>query len=324
VNDTTGFQYDVAFSFLSEDEAVARALEERVRDRLSTFIYSRRQGEIAGSDGEVTFRRVFGNEARTVAILFRDGWGRTPWTRIEETAIRDRAYAHGYEFTTWVTLDAKASLPEWLPKSRLWIDFDRLGVNGAAAVLEERVRLAGGAVREETAIEAAARVERSIVAADRKEAIFRSEQGVHAARMEMQRLAEELEKGASAMSMPNMPFEFRKGRAALGEVFVVVGSGHSLSVGLDIRYANSLDGSGLGVILWRGLDPYTQSIRLEEPKKVIARKYRFDLSGSEDPGWRETEGASRFLTSAQVADHSLKLLLKGAEDYRLRQSRRSE
>ena len=92
------FKYDVAFSFLAEDEELTIQINSLIQDRIVTFIYSRKQGKIAGTDGERTFNRVFGSEARIVFVLYRENWGKTPWTRIEETAIRNRAYDEGYDF----------------------------------------------------------------------------------------------------------------------------------------------------------------------------------------------------------------------------------
>jgi hypothetical protein len=63
------FKYDVAFSFLAQNEDLATKINELLQDRLRTFIYSRRQGELAGTDGEQTFNRVFGSEARMAFTL---------------------------------------------------------------------------------------------------------------------------------------------------------------------------------------------------------------------------------------------------------------
>jgi hypothetical protein len=70
---------DLAFSFLQEDEHVALQINELVKDRLPTFIYSEHQEELAGTDGEKTLNRVFSDEARVVVVLYREGWGETPW-----------------------------------------------------------------------------------------------------------------------------------------------------------------------------------------------------------------------------------------------------
>ena len=73
----TEFSYDVAFSFLGKDEHVARQLNDLLKDRWTTFIYSdaERQVKIAGADGASVFARVFGVESRTVVVLYRVGWG---------------------------------------------------------------------------------------------------------------------------------------------------------------------------------------------------------------------------------------------------------
>lgn len=111
------FQYDVAFSFLSQDETLAVDLNERLKDRLSTFIYSdrERQEALAGRDGEEAFSLAFGKHARTVVVLYRAGWGERGFTSAEATAIRNRAYEFGYDFTTFIPLDKPPTVPQWLP-----------------------------------------------------------------------------------------------------------------------------------------------------------------------------------------------------------------
>jgi hypothetical protein len=43
------YKYEVAFSFLAQDEALATGLNDLLQDRLATFLYSERQKEIAGT-----------------------------------------------------------------------------------------------------------------------------------------------------------------------------------------------------------------------------------------------------------------------------------
>ena len=107
----TEFKYDVAFSFCEEDEADATRLNDLLQDRLSTFLYSKKQEALAGTDGEETFSRVFAEEARVVVIFHRAKWGTTPWTRIEETAIRNRAFQKGYDFTLFIPREEPPKMP---------------------------------------------------------------------------------------------------------------------------------------------------------------------------------------------------------------------
>ena len=93
--DTPDYKYDVAFSFLAQDEALATELNDLLQDRLRMFLYSRKQGEIAGTDGEKSFNSVFGQEARMVVVPYHSNWGQTSWTRIEETALRKSCIRRG-------------------------------------------------------------------------------------------------------------------------------------------------------------------------------------------------------------------------------------
>ena len=82
-------KYDVAISFLSQDESTATAIHERLSEGLQVFFYPRSQEELAGTDGLESMRKPFFGESRVVVVLYREKWGKTPWTRVEETAIKE-------------------------------------------------------------------------------------------------------------------------------------------------------------------------------------------------------------------------------------------
>ena len=52
-----GFEYDVAISFLGEDLTLAEELANLLRERMSVFLFTERQGDVAGSDGVDRNRR---------------------------------------------------------------------------------------------------------------------------------------------------------------------------------------------------------------------------------------------------------------------------
>ena len=96
------YKYDVAFSFLDRDEPLARELAGLLTP-LSTFVYSEQQLEVAAKDGVDAFTAVFRRDARIVAVLYRDGWGKTKWTRVEEQAIKSRFLDWGIPLTKGAT-----------------------------------------------------------------------------------------------------------------------------------------------------------------------------------------------------------------------------
>jgi len=202
------YKYDVAFSFLAQDETIATELNDLLQDRVRTFLYSKQQGEIAGTDGEKSFNDVFGTQARLVVVLYRNGWGQTPWTRIEETAIRNRAYDHGYDFVKFIPLDDTPEVPKWLPRTQLWVGMKRWGVTGAASIIESRIEELGGEPHEESVQDRATRLERQLRFAEKRNNFLNSHEGVEAAnrefdsfRGELNRLAESIKAATASLSL---------------------------------------------------------------------------------------------------------------------------
>ncbi len=166
------YKYEVAFSFLQKDEGIAYQVNDIIQDRLRTFIYSKRQEELAGGDGEEKFNDVFYKESRIVVLLYRNGWGETSWTRIEETAIKNRAFSSGWDFLLLVNLDKASTLPPWIPKTYIWFDYERWKSEGLAPVIEQRVKEIGGHVRPESIEDRANRFKRLRNAVKERERFF--------------------------------------------------------------------------------------------------------------------------------------------------------
>lgn len=154
------FEYDIAFSFNAMDESLATQLNDLLTDRFKTFLYSERQREIAGTDGQESFSKVYGQTARVVVVLYREAWGQTPWTRVEMDAIKNRSLSDGWDFTVFIPTEEKPSMPPWVPRTRLYVGLARWGLPGAAAVVEARVAERGGSTREESIEDRAARFKR--------------------------------------------------------------------------------------------------------------------------------------------------------------------
>src|SRR5262245_41330740 len=121
---------DVAFSFLGADEPLAKRLSERIRQQVRTFVYSEAQKDLAGKDGVEEFTRLFEKSAQFVVVLYRNGYGATKWTRIEESAITSRIVEIGVHTVFLISLDG--TKPRWLPGSRLYYGIEQFGESVAA------------------------------------------------------------------------------------------------------------------------------------------------------------------------------------------------
>lgn len=298
-------RYDVAFSFLAEDEGLAAELDRLLSGRLETFLYSKKQEEIAGTDGEETFGRVFSEEARVVVVLYRSGWGGTPWTRIEETAIRNRGYEEGYDFALFVPLDDPPNVPKWLPKNRMWIGLERWGVESAAAVIEARVQEEGGEPRPETVEVKAAKVKEERAHQERRRRFLGSKAGVEAAKGELQQVMDRVEELVEAISDPgtNLTFRFVKEDRQIA----LFSHGYSVSVALAIQWRNTLDDSGLYVKVWDGRVRIGGGIPMRQATEIRGEEYELDLDRRGNVGWSSTNGG--FKSSRDLAEHVVEMLL---------------
>jgi hypothetical protein len=119
--DEEKFEYDVALSLRHGDLGLADEIKLAIDPPLRCFLYARKQEEIAGSDGLDTFRTVFRRDSRLNVVLYRDGWGKTPWTGVEEVAIKDACLRTKYRNLLWVRLDGAAT-PDWLPDTHQQFD----------------------------------------------------------------------------------------------------------------------------------------------------------------------------------------------------------
>jgi hypothetical protein len=301
------FKYDVAFSFLKEDEALAVEICDLVQERLSTFLYSRKQEAVAGTDGEVTFGNVFGKEARFVVVLYRANWGNTPWTRIEQDAIRNRAFDEGYGFTIFMPLDNPPTVPRWLPRTQIWVSIDRFGVKGATSVIEMRVQELGGEVRKESIEDRAVRIKRKIENDERRKAYLNSDRAVKSATEEVEILLSRIE-GIVAKLSGEVGLDLRSQRGAWGGLDAWGRGGYCVSVDWVGRFANTTDKSHLTVRLLLGLPDRPRRLIFEEPKLLRTYEYRFDVDASLLPRWQLVAKEPPVSTD-QLADHCVAMLL---------------
>jgi len=237
-----------------------------------------------------------------VIVFFKEGWGKTSWTRIEETAIRNRAFEQGYEFLVVIPMNKSPKTPRWLPKTSIWIGLDRWGLEGAASVIEAKVQEFGGIPKEETVEDYAVRLGEDIAFEKEKEGFFNSHDGVKTAREEFSNIYNELNKCAKSETIQNAGFIFNLGRKRDNECFAVI-MGLKIEFDLVIHYGNSLADSFLELLLLK------LERRWDDPKKLYSTKYTFDIRKSKEYGWRAISGDNIFFTSKQLAENSVKLLL---------------
>ena len=300
------FKYDVAFSFLRKDEDLACRINDLLRDRVETFFSPGKGQVIPVADDEQIYNEVLGCQARIVVLLYREGWGQTSGTRMEESVIRDRAHEEGYDFILAIPLETPPSMPKWLPTRQTWVGLDRWGIEGAASVIEARVQQAGGMPFEETPLERARRIEREITLEEARTTFLRSEQGAISAETELLKVFDEIAKISEEIGERDPEVATRTKRNETH--FVMSARGFSLELDLFLQRPNTLEDSFLHLMLWKGVISIS-GIGFEKPRVLEKLKIIFDRSPAGELGWRRSEGNRMFLSSRELAEESVRILL---------------
>lgn len=314
--DARKFEFDVAFSFHSADEGLATQLNDLVQDRFSTFLYSKKQEMLAGTDGEQKFNSVFSERARCVVVFHREEWGETPFTRIEETAIRNRAFQDGFDFTLFIPTAKPLSVPKWLPKPRLWYGLETYGLNGAAAVIDAKIQELGGEPRVESAAGRAARFARAAdFKAEKKR--FRDNDGVRLAREAFDLLSTILDGKVVELKSSHPRLATLKFISLPSDNRVVGGlAGLCLAINWWCYFRNSLDDSRLRVEVYDGPPrlPGLQS-GFDKPGRLRVIDFDYDLLGTDRHGYIARAVEKVEYTPEQLAEHLLHLYIDTAEKH---------
>jgi hypothetical protein len=298
------YLYDVAISFLSGDEPLALKLYEQLSENLSVFVYSKKQEHLAGTDGLDSFRQAFFSQSRLVVVLYRDGWGQTRWTALEELAIKERMFNGGWKSLLFVMLDQQSTYPAWLPETHIRLDYTTFADDLVGAI-KLRVRELGGEFKIETALGKAQRMEAAAKAQDERNLKLTQEGGA-AVRAEWNKLHHLLD-GKIAEIKPHV--EIQNGWDGQSHVIRTT----LVSVRLGHRPVPLASECQIDVkeFIGRWLLPEEQGKRMhipgEEPKRISDRQYHFDHDAALGWCWRSDK---QLLTTDLFAELILKQILE--------------
>lgn len=304
------FEYEIGFSFLNDDHGTAKQLADLLGDESSIFIYSDQQKELAFQEGDESFRQVFLRKCRTVVVLLRDGWGETKWTRHEQQAIRDRAHEEGWEFAKFIALEKKTKTPKWLSPRYIYYDYEGYGIDVAAVIINEHVKLQGG-VNVQASFEkvSQANQRRTDFLLHRKK-FLRSENGVNQANQSVARLFEHLsnhiakqkEEGKNTRTLfhDNHQYEVCYDYACLRVVW-------------KSRFVNSLEESELSVEIWDKVLPGIGRVHYENPIMIASESYTFDIDFDSSPMWKQIN-AKNLISESKLSEKILSLLMLKEQD----------
>jgi len=297
------FKYEVSFSFLKQDESIAFDINDKIKDRLATFIYSKKQEELGATDGEKKFNQVFFEESRIVVLLYRNGWGLTPLTRIEETAIKNRVFDNGWDFLILINLDPNSTLPKWIPQSYIWLDYPRFKSEGAIEVIDQKVKAAGGITGIENIEDRANRLKRLRNSQNEREEFLRSQEAIQFALTEMTSIINKLKSLKPLIEDPKTHLLLSSEERANSPMFELGFRNYFLCFNNSSSFESGVEFGKLKVSLYekrgdRGLD------YKEITHKNIELKFDRNLNGN--IGWSDSQQTSNFYTSEELIDKWMK------------------
>ena len=229
---------------------------------------------------------------------------------MEETAIRNRGFDEGFDFLLVISLDESGG-PAWMPKTRIWLGFERFGLDGAAAVVDARVQDAGGRPKPETARERAARLGRQAAAEEERSRFLRSKAGVDAARAEVEHLFAylETESAAIAAADPALDLQLRR-KPGDRHVCAVSSRRASFTLGWWNEYGNTLDSSSL---LLREFDMFYSFGGISRDHEASdEERYHYSRTLAGEAAWHSERDPERLLSTTQLGDALLTRLLDRA------------
>lgn len=308
------YKYDAAISCLQEDEPLARELHHLLEPRVkSLFLYTQNQKELIGEEGIEKFSSVYRHESRVVIVIYRNGWGQTKWTGVEDRAIRELYLDGGWSRILVYSVDNTA--PRWLPTTYLWAG-KRYGLVPFAAAVEQKVQETGGTVGEEDVAAMAQRIRDSARAAEEREARRCGVEGTQAAAVErkaiqacLAELVEKLEPTVEGMKIQRAGADSVQGEIRKGVYTVWIGE-----IAAFFHWTGNTVNSIRGDKLILALGAFDIWGNVDNRRNLA--KYELELA-EDNTTWRWVEdGKGRYYTSAELANEAMRRLLQEHEKQR--------
>jgi len=297
----SNYKYDVAFAFLQKDEPLAIQINDLIKDTLSTFLYSKKLEDLSNTKPEKTFIDVFERQSRIIVVLFSYKWGTTPWTAIEEKAIRKRASVEGFDFLLCIPLDHPPETPKYLPQTRIWNGLSKLGVKGAAIAIEELVLSLKGGSKPELKTNAKTEIKIKPQFEVESSKFLESVSGLEIAALELKKLflALEAEKNKFQKSDKNFPIIYNR-----NERKCIVEYGE-----FSIMFYSQIEKSNLRMDLPLYFELQKHDTSSNTLNILAVEEYHFEVKKVGVYGWIKDADNDLFISSKKLAEDSITVLL---------------
>jgi len=298
-------KYDVALSFLSTDEPTAAALRDRLREGLEVFFFPRKQEELAGTDGLESMRTPFLEDSRILVVLYREPWGKTPWTRVEQTAIQESCLNHGWHRLFFIVLDKTSTLPIWLPSNYVRFNYADFGLEQAVGAIKARVQESGGVLTPLTPLRRAELfAQDALYIKDKKH--LKSDEGIRTVNQKVSELFTEIRRLCRDINAKGHLSIRVSSNTNPDQITQLLLTNDQISLDVYWRqsFSNSIDGCALVVREFNGRVALPGEYQIHFIDTAILRETRFlpELSRAREYGWIEQGKPSQLLSSIALSE----------------------
>jgi len=283
---------------------LAQALYDELGKGLEVFFFPRNQEELAGSDGLESMREPFRSQSRLNVVLYRPKWGNTPWTGVEEVAVKESCLATSYKSIFFFVIEPTSEIPIWLPETHVRFNFADFTLEQAVGAIKARVQERGGHFRPMTPSRKVAllRVEEEYQR-DRRQ--ISSQEGIQKIQQNVELLFAEIAaqlEGVNASGHLAIDHQLKVRDGDIEQYCLLGMQRLGMSVLWFQRYSGMLDDAGLIVrelnenaILAPGY------MRLQQPEVIREEKYVPDVSRIREYVWKSEKGKGEMVTSKDLA-----------------------
>ena len=272
-----------------------------LKDKLKTFLYSKKQEYKDDLEREMLLLDVFKKQSRCVVLLYGNKWGTTPYTAIEEKAVRTRISEEGNDHLLVISLDNPPVVPKYLSKTQIWTEIALAGINGTAAFIEEQVRLLGGGLSEELPVNVVTEIKKDYQFEVESSKFLESVSGFEIAVVELKKLfsALEIEKNKITGSNKGISLTYKSDDKNCTLIY----GEFSIRFYLQPEKSNLLMDSPLYFEMQK------QDVTSSGFNVLAVEEYHFELKKVGVYGWIKGTDSDSFISSKQLAEDSIKLLL---------------
>lgn len=298
------YKYDIAFAFSKKDEHLVNQIDDLIDDNLITFFYSKKLEEIDRPNRELIILETIEKQSKMVVVLFRKKWGNTPWTKIEEQAVRKRASKEGFNFLLFIPLDHPPMVPKYVSKNQIWKNLGDAGIKGAASVIEEKFQLISNTTSEKLKSSVALATKTDIEVDSDKLIMQDAVSTLDITMLELNDLFTELKNYITEVEKENdkikIQYHQRHKTCTLNyEVY---------SIKVHLQSANNKT--------YKESKLYIELLKHEkgshEPNVLAIDTYHFEVRKPGEYGWIKNVGSDLFISSKKLAEKSVNIMLNQA------------